>query len=134
MSDAFARLAAMLDACPFHRHLGVVLDACDEAAGTVTLGLPLTPALSRDAGKVELHGGVTAALIDIAGDCAVALAVGHPVVTIDLRVDYLRMGYGERVTATARALRIGRTIGTVDVDVYDARETLIAAGRGKFTT
>ena len=101
----------MLAASPLHRLLGLELDACDAAAGTVTIGLPLRPEISRSDERIELHGGVTATLVDVAGVCAVALAVGHPVTTIDLRVDYLRMGYGERISATARAVRLGRSIG-----------------------
>ena len=130
----FDELAGMLAASPLHRLLGLELDACDTAAGTVTLGLPLRAEISRSDERIELHGGVTATLIDVAGVCAVALAVGHPVTTIDLRVDYLRMGYGERISATARAVRLGRSIGTVDAEVHDAVGTLIAVGRGKFTT
>ena len=130
----FDELRAMLAASPFHRLLGLELEACDAEAGTVTIGLSLRPEISRSEGRLELHGGVTATLIDVAGVAAVALTVGHPVATIDLRVDYLRLGTGARVTATARAVRLGRSIGTVDAEVHDAAGTLIALGRGKFTT
>jgi uncharacterized protein (TIGR00369 family) len=128
------RLQAMILGCPFHRWLGIVVDAVDPADGSLTLGLPLRPEFSRSDTTTELHGGITAALIDIAGDYAVALSLGRGVPTIDLRVDYLRMGRGERVAATARALRVGRTVGTVDVDVHDATGALIAVGRGKYST
>ncbi len=130
----FDALAAMLAGSPLHRLLGLELDACDAEAGTVTIGLPLRPELSRSPDRLELHGGMTATLIDVAGVSAVAMTVGHPVSTIDLRVDYLRLGTGERFAATAQALRLGRTIGTVDVQVHDAAGALIAVGRGKFTT
>lgn len=128
------RLQALILGCPFHCWLGLEVDAVDMAEGSVTLGLPLRPEFSRSDATIELHGGITAALIDIAGDYAVALSLGRGVPTIDLRVDYLRMGRGERVSATARALRLGRTIGTVDVAVHDAEGALIAVGRGKYST
>lgn len=127
-------LEAMVLGCPFHRLLGLELEAFDPEAGTVTLGLPLREEFSRQDGTVELHGGITAALIDIAGDYAVAVRIGRGVPTIDLRVDFLKMGRGARVTAEARALRLGRTICTVDVDVRDATGALIAVGRGKYST
>ena len=130
----FTRLEAMVRNCPFHRMLGLELDAFDADTGVVTIGLPLRLEFSRLEDSVQLHGGVTAALIDIAGDYAVAARVGHVVPTIDLRIDYLKMGYGTRISATARALRLGRSIGTVDVDVHDEGGTLIAVGRGKYAT
>ncbi|MEL6978312.1 MAG: PaaI family thioesterase [Pseudomonadota bacterium] len=127
-------LEALVLGCPFHRFLGLELLAFDAEAGSVTLGLPLREEFSRQDGAVELHGGITAALIDIAGDYAVAVRIGRGVPTVDLRVDYLKMGRGERITAEARAVRLGRSIGTVDVEVRDAQETLIAIGRGKYST
>ena len=133
MMDA-AALKALIDTCPFHRLLGIEVDRVDAESGAVTLGLPLRAETSRSPDSLQLHGGVTAALIDIAGDVAVAVVVGHPVVTIDLRVDYLRMGNGARFTATARPVRLGRTIGTVDIEVHDGEGALVAIGRGKFTT
>lgn len=127
-------LAAMLGDCPFHRFLGMELEDFDAVAGMVRIGLPLRAEFSRKTGAVELHGGVTAALIDIAGDYAVAVRLGHGVPTIDLRIDYLKMGRGARIVATARALRLGRSIGTVDVEVHDQTAALIAVGRGKYAT
>lgn len=130
----FATLEEMVKGCPFHRLLGLELESFDLEAKTVTIAMPLKPEFSRSQDKVELHGGITAALIDIAGDYAVALVVGHGVPTIDLRVDYLKMGTGTRIAATARAVRIGRTIGTVDIEVHDETGTLFAIGRGKYST
>jgi len=34
----------------------------------------------------------------------------------------------------ARARRVGRTVGVVDVDVFDDRDKLVAVGRGTFGT
>ena len=129
-----AQLETMVHGCPFHRWLGLQLDAFDAERGEVTLGLPLRPEFSRSDKGTELHGGITAALIDIAGDYAVAVCIGHGVPTIDLRIDYLKMGRGARIAATARAVRIGRTIGTVDISVTDGEGALIAIGRGKYST
>lgn len=130
----FARLADIVRGCPFHRLLGLELEAYDPQTKAVTIAMPLKEEFSRLDDKTELHGGVTAALIDIAGDFAVIAHVGHAVPTIDLRIDYLRMGYGTRLTATGRSLRVGRTIATVDVDVRDEAGTVIAVGRGKYST
>jgi len=134
MSLARGELEAMVRGCPFHRLLGLELEGFDAEAGEVTIGLSLREDLSRKDGEVELHGGVTAALIDIAGDYAVAVRTGRGVPTIDLRVDYLKMGRGGRIAATARAVRVGRSIGTVDIEVLDETGAVIAIGRGKYST
>lgn len=129
-----AALQKMVDACPFHRLLGLEVTAVDSDQGRVSLALDLKPEFSRSDGRVELHGGVTASLIDIAGDYAVAALIGRGVPTISLRIDYLRMGRGRRVEATAVVRRAGRTIGTVDIEVFDDAGTLIALGRGTYST
>ena len=127
-------LENMINGCPFHRFLNMDLINFDETAGTVSIGLNLRPEFSRSEDSVELHGGITAALIDIAGDYAVALKTGVGVPTINLRVDYLKMGRGQRIVANATAIRVGRSIGTVDIEVIDASDAVIALGRGTYSS
>jgi len=127
-------LEKLLHDCPFHRFLGMELEDFDTEAGTVAISLPLREDFSRANGRVELHGGITAALIDIAGDYAVAVRISRGVPTINLRVDYLKMGRGNHIVARAGAVRLGRSIGTVDIEVEDATGALIAVGRGTYST
>ena len=128
-----AALQAWIDRSPFHRWLGVVAEAVDPGAGRVTLRLPFRPGLGRSDAAPDLHGGAIAALIDIAGDYALALGLGGGVPTIDLRIDYLRMARSD-LLATAEVVRAGRTVGRVDVRVEDAEGRLIALGRGTYAT
>jgi len=79
-----------------------------------------------------VHGGAIASLIDAAGDFAVIAAVGRDVPTIDLRVDYLRPASAGALTATARTVRVGRSVAVADIDVVDESGTQIAIGRGVF--
>ena len=72
---------------PFHQWLLPELVAADEAAGTVTIRLPIRPEFGRVAGKLDLHGGIVAALIDITGHAAICAKVHHTVATVDMRVD-----------------------------------------------
>lgn len=127
-------LARLLDECPFHRLLGLSLESVDAGTNSVTLSMAMRLDLSRSEGKIELHGGVTATLIDVAGSYAVALAIGRTVPTINLRVDYLRMGRGAKVFATARTVKVGRMIATVDIDVVDETGRHVAVGRGTYST
>jgi len=127
------QLAAVIGDCPFQRFLDMTVEAADPATGEVVIRLPFRPEFSRSAGEPQLHGGVTAALIDIAGDYAVACLIGRTVPTINLRIDYLRMGGGGDLIATARVIKPGRTIGLVDIEVRDTDGCLIAVGRGDYS-
>jgi uncharacterized protein (TIGR00369 family) len=74
------------------------------------------------------------ALIDIAGDYAVITEVGAGVPTIDMRVDYLRPARRGDLMATARTVRVGRTVSVADVEVRDVGGTLIAVGRAVYAS
>lgn len=128
-----ADLQAWVDRSPYHRWLGLRALALDAAEGVVTLSLPPRPEFARGDSASGIHGGVTAALIDTAGDYAIAVRIGGPVPTIALAVDYLRMGE-TALTATARVLKAGRSIALVDIDVHDAADRLIAVGRATYAT
>ena len=128
------QLEAMIAGCPFHRQLGIALEDFDAAAGSLTLSLTAQKAFSRDDERVELHGGVIATLIDIAGDYAVALRVGQGVPTISLHVDYLRFARGTKAVATARLVKCGRSIAVVDIEVSDETGALIAVGRASYSS
>ncbi len=129
-----ARLQEWIDAPPYQRFLGLRAISLDPEAGRVTLRLPFRPEFQRAPDRPEIHGGVTAALIDIAGDYALAVKLGGGVPTIDLRVDYLRMAVSTDLLAHARTVKAGRTIGLVDVEVTDQEGRLIAVGRGTYST
>jgi len=127
-----ASLQEALDDPPYQRFLGLRAVAMDAEAGTVTLALPFKRDLCRSSKAPEIHGGVTAALIDIAGDYALAIRLGNGVPTIDLRIDYLRMAVETELIATARVVKMGRTLGIVDVEVQDKDGRLIAIGRATY--
>lgn len=125
-------LQRALDDAPYQYFLGVRAVAFDIDQGSVTLRLPFKKDLCRSSKRPELHGGVTAALIDIAGDYALALQKGEGIPTIDLRVDYLRMASDTDLVATALVVKSGRTLGVVNVEVHDEQDRLIAVGRGTY--
>ncbi|MEE4118934.1 MAG: PaaI family thioesterase [Paracoccaceae bacterium] len=125
----------MLDASPFIAFLGLTVTEADAGTGRVTMTMPMRPELERGGPmQGQFHGGPVAALIDTAGDFAVAVAVGGGVPTMNFRVDYLRPSGGGALNATATARRIGRTVAVVDVDVTDAEGRLTAVGRGTYST
>jgi uncharacterized protein (TIGR00369 family) len=119
---------------PFHQWLKPVITEADASSGKVVVSLAVRPEFRRDPDQPGVHGGVIAALIDIAGHAAVAAKLRRSAPTIDLRVDYVRLAAGARLLATAEPLRIGRNIGLVDIRVTDDQDTLVAVGRCAFST
>ena len=106
----------------------------DAATGAVTLRAPWREEFERGPGTLQWHGGPLAALIDIAGDFALIAKLGRGVPTIDLRIDYLRPAVDTDLVARARALRTGRSIGVVDIEVSDKTGRVVAVGRGGYAT
>lgn len=126
---------AYMDASPFIAFLGLKITQADEAAGSVTMTMPIRPELERGGPMTgQFHGGPVASLIDTVGDFAVAMAVGGGVPTMNFRVDYLRPSSGQMLTATALARRVGRTAAVVDIDVLDDQDRLCAIGRGTYSS
>ena len=125
-------LKASVTRVPFHQWLLPEVVEADRAAGRAAILLVIRPDFLRDANSV--HGGVIAALIDIAGHAAIAARLGRGAPTIDLRVDYLRLAAGKSLLATAEALKVGRSIGFVEVRVTDDKSRLVAVGRCVFST
>ena len=132
--DALEHLRHELEHPPFHALLKPQAVAADAASGTVVIRLPFSPTLLGAAGANFVHGGVIATLIDMAAHAAVAIRIRRMAPTVDLRIDYLSPAAAADLTATARALRVGRAIARADVEVTGPDGSLYAVGRGTFST
>ena len=80
------------------------------------------------------HGGILAAIVDVAADYAIAAQLGRPVPTIDLRVDYHKAAMPGDLLAKAKVIRAGSQYSTADAFVYAADGALVASGRGTYFT
>lgn len=127
-------LQELLDGSPFTKFLGVQVTEADADEGLVVLQMQSRLEIQRMDGSPQIHGGPLAALIDTAGDLAVAQSVGGAVPTIDMKVDYLRPVMGDYVIARAQARRVGRTVGVADVEILDAEDRLCAIGRAVYAS
>jgi uncharacterized protein (TIGR00369 family) len=136
MSEALsaAELQERLSHSPFIRFLGLTVTEADPARQCVTMTLDMRPEFERIAGSGQWHGGPIAAVIDTVGDYALVMSTGRPLPTINFRVDYLRPAVNTALTVTARVRRAGRSVGVVDVDVMDAKGTVVAIGRATYST
>lgn len=78
-----------------------------------------------------LHGGATGVLVETLASMG-AMAHGYPGragVGVDLNVTHLRSARSGRVTGTARALHLGRSVAAYQVEVVDDEGNLTAVGR-----
>ncbi|MBK18992.1 MAG: thioesterase [Rhodospirillaceae bacterium] len=128
------KLREWLATGPFQEFLGLELISSDLEKKELVLRLPYKPEFERLPDTGQIHGGVTSALIDVAGDFALIMSLERPIPTINLRIDYLSMGVNTDLIATSRVVRAGRSIGVVDVTVTDESEKIIAVGRGCYST
>jgi len=80
------------------------------------------------------HGGILAAIVDVAADYAIAAEYGRPVPTVDLRVDYHKAAMPGDLTAKSRIVRMGSQFSTAEAYVYDKDGALVASGRGTYLT
>jgi uncharacterized protein (TIGR00369 family) len=95
----------------------------------------------------RLHGGVISAGLDAMGGLACMAAIGArhmdespeqrlhrfgKLGTIDLRVDYLRPGIGERFELRAEVMRLGSRVASTRMEFYGADGTLLSCGSGAY--
>jgi uncharacterized protein (TIGR00369 family) len=118
---------------PFNAFLDLEIVTADPGKAELVMRLKQRPEFERLAGTGQWHGGPIAAAIDIAGDYALAMLLGQPLPTMNLRVDYLRPAKGT-LTLTARVRRSGKTVGVTDIDVLSESGELLAIGRANYST
>jgi len=129
--DVTDDLAALVADSPFYRWTGMRVAAAE--TGAVTLALDLDEHHANLQGFA--HGGVLATLADAAMGLSVrsALEPGRRHVTIELGVHYLRAVRTGTVTATGRAVRIGREVAYAEAAITDERGTDLARATGTYS-
>lgn len=95
----------------------------------------------------RVHGGVISAGLDAMGGLAVMAAIGArhmdeppaqrlqrfaKLGTIDLRVDYLRPGIGERFDLRAEVMRLGSRVASTRMEFLGADGKLLSTGAGAY--
>ena len=106
---------------PFNKVLGLRVHSLDYSAPK--LRFDMSPELVGNYLRVNLHGGVISSVIDVTGGLSAFLGLQKDMIdeslekkiarfsklgTIDLRVDYLRPGFGEWFEATGFVMRTGK--------------------------
>jgi uncharacterized protein (TIGR00369 family) len=127
-----ADVQKLFERSAFHRWLGLEVAAI--GAGNIEIFARWRPEwVVRPEGD-PTHGGILAALIDVAADWALYSRTGRGVATIDLRVDYHRPAAPGDLIVCGQVVKFGRQISVAEARVVDASDTLIASGRGVYLT
>ncbi|MBK0004102.1 thioesterase family protein [Erwinia sp. S43] len=130
---------------PFNRSLGLELDRLEPDFAQLSLANQ-TMLVGNYAQKI-LHGGVIASVLDVAaGLVCVSSALTRQqsiteeelrqrlsrMGTIDLRVDYLRPGRGERFVASSSLLRGGNKVSVARVELHNDAGVHIASATATY--
>jgi uncharacterized protein (TIGR00369 family) len=134
MSEALTpeRVEAMITRGPYHQWLGLKVIAVD--ADGIELKATWREEWVVNPDRRYTHGGVVAALVDLAADWAMVTQTGRGVPTIDLRVDFHAAAMPGDLTARGRIIKFGGQFSTAEAQVFDAAGKLLASGRGTYLT
>lgn len=113
----------------FHKVLGITL--VEHAPGYGKIKLTRSEQTPTGIGG-SVHGGVLATMVDIAMLVAIFSEMREgevPAGTADLSITYLRQAQGAAIFATARVIKRGRQLASVEVEITDDEERLCAKGR-----
>ena len=134
MSDdiTLEKVQALIARAPYHQWLGLKVLAVDDDGIDLTATWREEWVVNPD--RRYTHGGVLAALIDLAADWALVKKTGRGVPTIDLRVDYHAPAMPGDLLVKGRVVKAGGQFSTAEAHVYDAKGRLLASGRGTYFT
>ena len=126
------RVQELVTRGPFHQWLGLkVVAVADDG---IELRATWREEWVVNPDRRYTHGGILAALVDLAADWAMVKKLGRGVPTIDLRVDYHAAALPGDLTARGKVVRLGGQFSTAEAHVYDAQGKLLASGRGTYFT
>lgn len=140
-----AALSSLVNAVPYISFLGIEFD---RRGDELTAVLPFDEMLIGNPMLPAIHGGVTAAFLEITSMIGLSWSVLWGEIesgkadfstmprlpkTIDFTVDYLRTGLPRDAYARARVNRSGRRYASVHVEAWqDNRQRLFAQATGHF--
>jgi uncharacterized protein (TIGR00369 family) len=117
---------------PFHQWLGLRVTKVEE--GLIELRATWREEWVVNPDKRYTHGGILAALVDLAADWALVARTGRGVPTLDMRVDYHRAAMPGDLLARGRAIKWGSQFSVAEAEVFDKDDALVASGRGLYFT
>ena len=147
-AKALAMVAEVFDQhIPFHQLIGLRIEHYDLDGVIVTV--EMKPDLIGNIHHQILHGGVTATVLDVVGGLTAFSGVVaakddwqeeelsarlRTLGTIDMRVDYLRPGRGQKFTGTGQVIRSGNKVSVCRMELHNEQGEHIAFGTGTYLT
>jgi uncharacterized protein (TIGR00369 family) len=126
------QIQALVTRAPFHQWLGLTVVAATDDSIEIRAKWREEWVVNIERGYT--HGGVLAALIDLAADWAMVKQTGRGVPTIDLRIDYHRPTVRSDLVVRGQVVRAGAQFATAEAQIFDRDGKLIASGRGTYLT
>jgi uncharacterized protein (TIGR00369 family) len=117
---------------PFHQWLG--LKVLSVQADGVELKAAWREEWVVNPDRRYTHGGILAALVDVAADWAMVTRTRRGVPTIDMRVDYHAAAMPGDLIARGRIIKWGNQFSVAEAQVFDESGKLLASGRGTYLT
>lgn len=135
----------LMSKIPFNNVLGLRVESI--ASDCAKTAFEMRDELVGNYKRRMLHGGVISSAIDVTGGLAAVLSIlgkmpgenveatiekSFRISTLDLRVDFLRPGFGKRFVVSACVLRTGNKIAVTRVELHNDQNELIAVGTGSY--
>ncbi|MBN1626370.1 MAG: thioesterase family protein [Deltaproteobacteria bacterium] len=135
----------MFEKIPFNNVLGLKVESL--GPGNVKTVFEMRDELVGNYKRRILHGGVISSALDVTGGLSAVMSIqekmqeesidarierSFKISTLDLRVDFLRPGFGKRFVVTAHPLRTGNRIAVIRIELHNDQDELIAVGTGSF--
>ncbi len=130
---------------PFNAYLGVKVTELSLEKAVIEIG-SREELLGNFVQKI-LHGGVISSVIDLAGgiiaqthalagmngaSISELIARFSKMSTLNIRVDYLRPGAGDKFRCISRVLRAGNKVAVVQMEMFNESGVQISAGTGSY--
>ncbi|MFI2810069.1 MULTISPECIES: thioesterase family protein [Microbulbifer] len=132
---------------PFNQQIGLQMQELDLENQRLSASFELRPELIGNIWKKILHGGVIATALDTVGGLTAMVAAYQrmgdidwkekterlsKLGTVDMRVDYLKPGRGERFVCHGSILRAGNKLVVTRMELLNDAGELIATGTATF--
>jgi uncharacterized protein (TIGR00369 family) len=117
---------------PYHQWLG--LNVLSVGDGTIEIEATWREEWVVNPDRKYTHGGILAALVDLAADWALFSKTGRGVPTVDLRVDYHRAAMPGNLIVKGKVIKFGSQLSVAEAQVLDKDGVLCASGRGVYST
>jgi uncharacterized protein (TIGR00369 family) len=126
------KVQALITRAPYHQWLGIKVVAVEPDG--IELKATWREEWVVNPERRYTHGGILAALVDLAADYALVSRTGRGVPTIDMRIDYHSPAMPGDLTLRGKVIKWGSQFSVAEAQVFDQQGKLLASGRGTYLT